>query len=130
MTNNESNDLYNLQNNVNIIGDLIKDPDLKHTKTGKLVCSFVIKNGSTNPTYVPVVAWGDQAMKCNDLKEGISVHVKGRLQTNSWKGTDGVRISRLRVVASKIELCSKLEKINVKQIQQMISQGIKQEMPF
>jgi single-strand DNA-binding protein len=57
-----------------------------------------------DPTFVPVIVWGDQAERCGErLQKGVPVHVEGRLQTNKWSGSDGVKRSRLEVVASRVQ---------------------------
>ncbi|MDR1522732.1 MAG: single-stranded DNA-binding protein [Endomicrobium sp.] len=104
------------QNSVILVGRLTRDPDLRRTSTGKAVCSFDIaiskrmKDSSTgqwkdaDPTFVPIIVWGDQAERCEErLKKGFPVHIEGRLQTNKWEGSDGVKKSRLEVIASRVQ---------------------------
>jgi single-strand DNA-binding protein len=60
-----------------------------------------------DPTFVPIVVWGEQAERCGErLKKGAPVHVEGRLQTNKWEGNDGTKRSRLEVVASRVQILS------------------------
>ncbi|MDR1400813.1 MAG: single-stranded DNA-binding protein [Endomicrobium sp.] len=104
------------QNIVIIVGRLTRDPELRRTNTGKAVCSFDIAIGrrtkdavtgewrDADPTFVSIVVWGDQAERCGShLKKGIPVHVEGRLQTNKWEGSDGVKRSRLEVRALRVQ---------------------------
>ena len=64
----------------------------------------------SEPTYVPIIVWGDQAERCNDrLKKGMPVYVEGRLKTNSWQSTDGTKKSRLEVVASRVQFLVRVE---------------------
>ena len=106
------------QNNVIMVGRLTRDPELRRTGTGKAVCSFDIaisrrfKDAATgewkdaDPTFVPVVVWGDMAERCGErLKKGFPVHVEGRLQTNKWE-QDGQKRSRLEVIASRVQFLS------------------------
>jgi len=105
------------QNNVVLVGRLTRDPETRRTSTSKTVCKFDIAIGrrfkdaatgewkDADPTFVPVVVWGDQANRCGDrLKKGMPVHVEGRLQTNSWQATDGTKKSRLEVIASRVQI--------------------------
>jgi single-strand DNA-binding protein len=107
------------QNSVIMVGRLTRDPELRRTGTGKAVCSFDIaisrriKDSATgewkdaDPTFVPVIVWGEQAeRRAERLKKGSSVHVEGRLQTNKWEGNDGIKRSRLEVVASRVQILS------------------------
>ncbi|MCL2145085.1 MAG: single-stranded DNA-binding protein [Endomicrobia bacterium] len=107
------------QNSVILVGRLTRDPELRRTSTGKAVCSFDIAIGrrfkdqatgewkDADPTFVPVIVWGDQAERCGErLKKGVPVHVEGRLQTNKWEGNDGQKRSRLEVIASRVQFLS------------------------
>jgi len=107
------------QNSVMLVGRLTRDPELRRTGTGKAVCSFDIaisrrmKDAATgewkdaDPTFVPVIVWGDQAERCGErLKKGVPVHVEGRLQTNKWESSDGTKRSRLEVIASRVQFLS------------------------
>jgi single-strand DNA-binding protein len=107
------------QNSVIMVGRLTRDPELRRTGTGKAVCAFDIaiskrmKDSVTgewkdaDPTFVPIIVWGEQAERCSErLKKGSPVHVEGRLQTNKWEGSDGVKRSRLEVVASRVQILS------------------------
>ncbi len=105
------------QNNVVLVGRLTRDPETRRTSNSKSVCKFDIAIGrrfkdaatgewkDADPTFVPVIVWGDQANRCGDrLKKGMPVHVEGRLQTNSWQATDGTKKSRLEVIASRVQI--------------------------
>ncbi len=105
------------QNNVVLVGRLTRDPETRRTSNAKSVCKFDIAIGrrfkdaatgewkDADPTFVPVIVWGDQANRCGDrLKKGMPVHVEGRLQTNSWQATDGTKKSRLEVIASRVQI--------------------------
>jgi single-strand DNA-binding protein len=104
------------QNIVIIVGRLTRDPELRRTGTGKAVCSFDIaiskrmKDSVTgewkdaDPTFVPIIVWENQAEKCGEhLKKGLPVYVEGKLKTNKWEGNDGIKRSRLEVVASRVQ---------------------------
>lgn len=105
------------QNNVVLVGRLTRDPETRRTSTSKTVCKFDIAIGrrfkdaatgewkDADPTFVPIVVWGDQANRCGDrLRKGMPVHVEGRLQSNSWQATDGTKKSRLEVIASRVQI--------------------------
>lgn len=110
------------QNSVILVGRLTRDPELKRTTTSKSVCRFDIAMSSrikdqvtgewrdSDPTYVPIIVWGDQADRCADrLKKGIPVYVEGRLKSSSWQSSDGTKRSRLEVVASRVQFLVKVE---------------------
>ena len=57
-----------------------------------------------DPTFVPIIVWDNQAERCSErLKKGLPVYVEGRLKTNKWEGNDGIKRSRLEVVASRVQ---------------------------
>ena len=64
----------------------------------------------SDPTYVPIIVWGDQADRCNDrLRKGMPVYVEGRLRSNSWQSSDGTKRSRLEVVASRVQFLVRVD---------------------
>jgi single-strand DNA-binding protein len=114
------------QNNVVLVGRLTRDPETRRTSNSKSVCKFDIAIGrrfkdvatgewkDADPTFVPIIVWGDQANRCGDrLKKGMPVHVEGRLQTNSWQATDGTKKSRLEVIASRVQILVRSEQAPV-----------------
>jgi len=118
------NQIYQIpqQNSVILVGRLTRDPELKRTTTSKSVCRFDIAMSSrikdqvtgewrdSDPTFVPIIVWGDQADRCNDrLKKGMPVYVEGRLRSNSWQASDGTKRSRLEVVASRVQFLVRVD---------------------
>jgi single-strand DNA-binding protein len=104
------------QNSVIMVGRLTRDPELRRIDTGKAVCLFDIaisrrmKNPVTgewkdaDPTFVPIIVWDNLAERCGErLKKGFPVHVEGRLRTSKWEKNDGIKRSRLEVVASRVQ---------------------------
>ncbi|MBR3628571.1 MAG: single-stranded DNA-binding protein [Elusimicrobia bacterium] len=110
------------QNSVILVGRLTRDPELKRTTTSKSVCRFDIAMSSrikdqvtgewkdSDPTFVPIIVWGEQADRCNDrLKKGMPVYIEGRLKTSSWQSPDGTKRSRLEVVALRIQFLVRVD---------------------
>jgi single stranded DNA-binding protein (ssb) len=85
---------------ITIVGNLGKDPEMKFTPAGKATTSFSVatshqytQNGETvkETTWFRVQVWGNQAEACNKyLHKGSKVLVTGRLQAD--KATGGPRI--------------------------------------
>ncbi|MBI4136908.1 single-stranded DNA-binding protein [Candidatus Roizmanbacteria bacterium] len=87
-------------NQVQLIGNLTRDPEIRYTPSGTAVCTFGV---ATNRQWVTesgerkedvefhrIVAWQKLAEICSKfLSKGRKVYVQGRLQTRSWKGQDG-----------------------------------------
>jgi len=107
-------------NNVAVVGKVTKAPDLRRTGAGKAYCSFDIAIGrrmkdantgewkDAEPTFVPIIAWGEQAEKCAKVQKGWPIYIEGRLQTNSWISGEGLKQSRLQVFAAKVECLMQL----------------------
>jgi single-strand DNA-binding protein len=102
-------------NKVMIIGQLERDPEMRHTPNGRPVTSFSVATPHTwlsaegvthqETEWFNVVAWGELARQCHDrLGRGHSIYVEGRLKTRSWEDTAGKRHFRTEIVAKEIIL--------------------------
>jgi single-strand DNA-binding protein len=91
-------------NKVVLIGNLVKDPVLRTTTSGKSVATFTIAIndgwGENKRTYYPnIVVWGKSAESCgNYLVKGSKVGITGKLTTRSWE-QDGTKHYATEVVA-------------------------------
>lgn len=92
-------------NKVILSGELVRDAEVRTTKTGKSVTSFTIKADSTykvngdiltSYTYVNCVYWGDTPVGV----EGDIVSVEGRLSVRSYE-KDGQKRYITEVVVDK-----------------------------
>lgn len=99
-------------NQVTLMGNLVRDPELRSTPNGQQVCNFTIAlnrsyKGSDGEwqeavDYVDCVAW--QGLAENIAKwvtKGRPVLICGRLQSRSWE-QDGVKRSKVEVLASDV----------------------------
>ena len=107
-------------NNVQIVGRLTKDPDLRFTTKGTAVCHFDLAvNRRTKDaagewrddvSFIPVVVWKEAGQRCGDrLKKGSPVYVEGRLKSKSWETKDGQKRSGLEVDAFRVQFLEKAE---------------------
>ena len=97
-----------------ILGNLGKDPELRHTPGGKAVATLRI---ATNEVWTDqsgerqertewhtVVVWGRQAENCNQyLKKGRSVYIEGRLSTRKWQDKEGKDRYSTEIVADRVQ---------------------------
>ena len=99
-------------NQVTLMGNLTRDPELRTTPNGASVCSFSLalnrsyKNAEGNWTevtdYVDIVAWGPLGERVAQyLTKGRPALVSGRLQSRSWE-QEGVKRSKVEVVANDV----------------------------
>lgn len=115
-------------NIVKIKGNLTKDPEIRHTPTGKAVCNLSIANNreytankekKSEVSYFDVEVWGNVAENCEKyLKKGRSVIVEGRLKQDRWE-YEGKSHNRVKIIADNILfLSSKRNEIDNKQVDQ------------
>ena len=99
-------------NQVILMGNLTRDPELRNTPNGQSVCSFSLalnrsyKDASGEwkevTDYVDVVAWGPLGERVSQyVTKGRPVLVSGRLQSRSWE-QDGQKRSKVEVIASDV----------------------------
>lgn len=99
-------------NQVILMGNLTRDPDLRQIPSGQSVCSFSL---ALNRSYkgqdgewveatdfVDVVAWGPLGERVAQyVTKGRPVLVNGRLQSRQWE-QDGQKRNKLEVIASDV----------------------------
>ncbi len=101
-------------NKVILLGNLTRDPELRHTPAGMAVCSFdlAVNRSYTTRTgerkeetcFITVVVWDKQAQTCAEyLGKGRQVLVEGRLQHRSWETQDGQKRTKHEVVAERVQ---------------------------
>lgn len=65
--------------------------------------TLAVNNGTENPDWVDIVAFGHNAQFANDyLSQGTKVVVQGRIATSSYTDKDGVKRKSTSVIASNI----------------------------
>ena len=102
-------------NKVILVGNLGKDPELKHTSSGTAVATMTVatnerfkdKSGEwqDKTEWHNVVLWQRLAeIAAEYLKKGRSVYIEGRLQTRSWEDKQGQKRYTTEIVASDLVL--------------------------
>lgn len=101
-------------NQVNILGNLTRDPEVSYTPKGTAVCNLGVANNRVTfdeqgnkreeVTFLDVTAWGKQAENCGKyLNKGSKVLIQGRLKTDSWDDKQtGQKRYKLVIVAEQI----------------------------
>ena len=102
-------------NRVVLVGNLTKDPELRHTPSGTAVCSLRLavnsrqKDASTGewvekPNYFDITVWDKQGENCAQyLSKGRPVAVDGRLDWREWDAQDGTKRQAVQVIASTVQ---------------------------
>jgi single-strand DNA-binding protein len=99
-------------NQVTLMGNLTRDPELRQTPNGQSVCSFSLalnrsykdQSGEWKEVtdYVDVVAWGPLGERVSQyMSKGRRALVQGRLQSRSWE-QDGQKRSKVEVLANDV----------------------------
>lgn len=99
-------------NQVILMGNLTRDPELRTTPNGQAVCSFSLalnrqwksQDGQTQEAvdYIDVVAWAGLGERVAQYcQKGKPVLVNGRLQSRSWE-QDGQKRSKVEVLAQDV----------------------------
>jgi single-strand DNA-binding protein len=92
-------------NRAAIIGRLTRDPQLRHTKSGRAVSTMrVATNDGPEPTFHDVVVWGRTAeVACQYLAKGRLIHAEGRINTRTWTAQDGGERRTVEIVAYRVQ---------------------------
>lgn len=110
-------------NQVTLLGNLTRDPELRYTPSGTAVINFSIatnrsyKDKETDEwkevaDYHDVVFWAKSAeIIAQYLTKGKKVLVQGRLQTRSWETKEGRKRYKTEVVGRDFILLSPKDKI-------------------
>ena len=99
-------------NKIFIVGNLGKDPEIKHTPSGMAVCEFSVGDtykykDKSNTTWHNIVVWGKFAEICvSNLSKGSMVTVMGRFYTESYE-KDGQKRYISKVNADEVKFMSK-----------------------
>src|SRR3989440_12856196 len=102
-------------NRVVLVGNLTRDPELRHTPSGTAVCKLRIavntrqKDQATGewgdkPNYFDVTVWGNQGESCAQfLSKGRPVGVDGRLDWREWEAQDGTKRQAVEIIADTVQ---------------------------
>jgi single-strand DNA-binding protein len=101
-------------NRVVLVGNLTKDPELRHTPSGTAVCSLRIAVNSRRrdesgqwvdkPNYFDVSIFGNQAeSSAQYLSKGRPVGIDGRLDWREWEAQDGTKRQAVQIIAESVQ---------------------------
>jgi single-strand DNA-binding protein len=102
-------------NRVVLVGNLTKDPELRHTPSGNAVCKLRVavntrqKDQQTGewgdkPNYFDVTVWGNQGESCAQfLAKGRPVAIDGRLDWREWDAQDGTKRQAVEIIADNVQ---------------------------
>lgn len=98
-------------NNVNLVGNIGQDPEMKYFESGKNNVKFSLALNSYNAKtkkeitdWVSCEAWGKTAELIGEYcKKGHKLAIEGSLKTQKWEDDKGNKRSRTFVLVSRVE---------------------------
>ena len=101
-------------NKLTIIGNLVRDPELRTTQSKISVCSFTVAvnrrrkvEGQPEADFFKVSAWRELGENCAKwLIKGRKVCVVGPVSVSTYTGQDGKNYANLEVLANEVEFLS------------------------
>jgi len=101
-------------NNVTVIGNATRDPELRYTQGGAAVVNFGLAHNhrrfnkqtdqwDEETSFFDVTAWYDLAENVAEtVSKGMRLVVAGRLNQDTWETTDGDKRSKVEIVADSV----------------------------
>ena len=106
-------------NKVILIGNLGKDPEIRHLENGAVVANFPIATSESytdkntgqkveNTDWHNIVVWrGLAGIVEKYVKKGQKIYVEGKLKTRSWQDKDGSTRYTTEVIADELTILSR-----------------------
>ena len=108
-------------NKVILIGNLGKDPEVRHLEGGVAVCNFSIATGETykdrnsgekvtHTEWHNIVLWRGLAEVAEKyLKKGAKIYIEGKLRTRSWQDQEGNTRYTTEILGDNMTMLGKSE---------------------
>jgi single-strand DNA-binding protein len=105
-------------NKVMLIGNVVRDPEMRTTPSGQSVASFAIatnlvwkdKSGQRQQKaeFHNIVAWRRLGEIVSQyVKKGSKIYLEGRLETRSWDDQNGIKRYKTEIIADNMILLDK-----------------------
>ncbi len=100
-------------NQINLLGNLTRDPEIKYTNEGTAICEIGIAVGrrwtdkegkeSESVDFFNATCWNTMAENCvASLKKGDRVLVNGHMNLRSWENKEGKKFNIINMTADTI----------------------------
>lgn len=105
-------------NQVLLIGNIVRDPELSETANGVALCRFSIavnrdyktENGERIADFFNITTWRKTAELCGKyLKKGSKVAIVGSLQNRTYEDKEGIKRTVTDIVANEVEFLSSVQ---------------------
>lgn len=100
-------------NKVFLLGNLTREPELRHTAQGSPVCSFSLavnrrykvgEEWKNEAAFFNIIVWNKLGENCSKyLSKGKPVLVEGRLQNRSYETQEGQKRTITEIVAENVQ---------------------------
>lgn len=127
-------------NNIDIMGRLTADPELKTTPSGKSVTTFCVavpKNYSRDekPNFIDCVAWEKRAETiCKNFRKGKMIAISGELETRKYEDKQGKTRKAVEVRVEKFSFCGDKDNKGTTKASQTSAESVlradEEELPF
>lgn len=98
-----------IDNNVHIVGNVTRDPELRHAQSGMAIANIGIawnkrkRDGEDEVSYFNITAFDSLANNiAESITKGMRVSVSGTLQQRSWEDKEGNKRSSVEIVADEV----------------------------
>ena len=102
-------------NKVILVGNVGKDPEIRHLENGTPVCSFPLATSEsynnkagervTNTDWHNIVLWrGLAEIAAKYVKKGSQIYVEGRIKTRSYDDKDGNKRYTTEIVGDSMQM--------------------------
>jgi single-strand DNA-binding protein len=109
-------------NQIGLVGNLTRDPELKFTNEGVAICDFGLavnrkwtdkEGGETeNVDFFNISCWNSMAENCaSSLKKGDRVLISGHMNLRSWENKEGKKFNIINITADIIAASLEFSKI-------------------
>lgn len=125
-------------NKVQLVGRMIKEPDLKQTQAQKPYCAFTVAvdrkfkdaNGQRQADFITCVAWNQTAnFIAKYFHKGNRIGIAGSIQTRSYE-KDGQKVFITEVVVEEAEFVESAGNGEAKTEAKAEAKPSNDEMPF
>ncbi len=114
----------NYINNIYLLGNLTRDPEIKYTNEGTAIAEIGLasnkkwmdKNGKEleSVDYFNITAWSNLAENCaTALKKGDRVMISGHLNLRSWENKEGKKYNITSITADVVAVSLEFKNIKI-----------------
>ncbi len=94
-------------NQCQLMGRLVRDPELRYTNDGTPVCAFTIaidrRFNRDKTDFIKIIAWRNTAEFCAKyFQKDSKIALVGSIQTRTWEDDNGKKHGAVEVIAESV----------------------------